>query len=73
MLTLHKSKSENYDITNIRNSSDSHIYWKNHFHKNPINFRIYADFEADNEIDKSRIGKNQLIFINKIQYLMVIL
>ena len=47
---------------------------KKHFHKNPLNFRIYAGFEADNEIDKSSIGKKkQLIFINKTQYLMVII
>ena len=29
----------------------------NHFHKNPICFGIYADFEADKEIDNSSIGK----------------
>ena len=29
---------------------------KKHFHKNPLYFRIYADFEADNEIDNSSIG-----------------
>ena len=29
---------------------------KKHFHKNPLCFRIYADFEADNEIDNSSIG-----------------
>ena len=26
------------------------------FHKNPLCFRIYADFEADNEINNSSIG-----------------
>ena len=26
------------------------------FHKNPLYFRIYADFEADNEKDKSIVG-----------------
>ena len=26
------------------------------FHKNPLHFRINADFEADNEIDGSKIG-----------------
>ena len=25
------------------------------FHKNPLYFRIYADFEADNEIDSTHI------------------
>ena len=29
---------------------------KKHFHKNPLYFRIYADFEADNEIHDARIG-----------------
>ena len=29
---------------------------KKHFHKNPLYFRIYADFEADNEKDNSSIG-----------------
>ena len=35
----------------------NHIFiGKNIFHKNPLYFRIYADFEADNEIDNSSIG-----------------
>ena len=34
--------------TSIRTSPQSHFYWKNHFHKNPLYFGIYADFEADN-------------------------
>ena len=29
---------------------------KKHFHKNPLYFRIYADFEADNEKHNSNIG-----------------
>ena len=29
---------------------------KKHFQKNPLYFRIYADFEADNEKDNSIIG-----------------
>ena len=56
MLMLHKPKSENIDITTIRTSSESHIHWKKHFHKNPIYFKIYADFEADNEKDNSSVG-----------------
>ena len=39
MLTLHKPKCENKDITTIETSSNSH----------PLYFRIYADLEADNE------------------------
>ena len=56
MLRIHKPKCENNDITTIRTSPDSHIHWKNHFHKNSFYFRIYADFEADNEKDKSIVG-----------------
>ena len=49
MLKLHKPKCENNDITTIRTLNESHLHWKKHFHKNPLHFRIYADFEADNE------------------------
>ena len=57
MLRLHKPKCENNDITTIRTSPESHLHWKKHFHKNPLFFRIYADFEGDNEKDNSIIGK----------------
>jgi len=57
MLIKHKEKREkNQEVTTIRTSSESHLLWKNHFHKNPLYFRIYADFEADNEKDNSCIG-----------------
>ena len=56
MLMLHKPKCENNDITTIRTSNESHLNWKKHFHKNPLYFRIYADFEADNEKVISIIG-----------------
>ena len=56
MLRIHKPKCENNDKTTIRTSSDSHLHWKNHFQKNPLYFRIYADFEADNEKDRSIVG-----------------
>ena len=45
------------NICSIRTSSESHIHWNEHFHKNPLSFRSYADFEADNEINKSTIVK----------------
>ena len=54
---IHKLKCDNNDLTTIRTSSESHIYWKKLFHRNPLCFRTYADFEADNEIDNSSIGK----------------
>ena len=56
MLKLHKPKCENNDITTIRTSSESHLHWKKYFHKNRLYFRIYADFEADNEKNNSNIG-----------------
>ena len=45
------------DITTIGTSNESHLHWKKHFHKNPLDFRIYADFEADNEKDNSSVGE----------------
>ena len=56
MLKLHKPKCENNHITTIRTSSESHLHWKKHFLKNPLYYRIYADFEADNEKDNSIVG-----------------
>ena len=56
MLMKHKPKCENNDITTMKTSSESHIHWKKHFHKNPLCFRVYGDFEADNEKDNSIIG-----------------
>ena len=55
MLKLHKSKFENNDITTIRTSSESHPHWIEYFHKNPLSFGIYSDFEADNEKVNSSI------------------
>ena len=56
MLMLRKQKCGEDKLTTIRTSLDSHICWKNHFHRNPLYFRIYADFEADKEIVTSSIG-----------------
>ena len=56
MLTKHKQKGGDDNITTIKTSNESNLRWKNQFHKNPIYFRIYADFEADNEKDNSIIG-----------------
>ena len=55
-LINHKEKSGDDKTCTVRTSNESHLYWKRHFHKNPLNFRIIADFEADNEIDGSNIG-----------------
>ena len=71
MLKLQKQKCEKNDINTFRTSPESHLYWKRHFHKNSLYFRMCADFEADNEKDNTDIGKKTLIFINKNRYLMV--
>ena len=49
MLMKHKQKCGEDNKTTIKTSNESHLHWKNHFHKNALTFRIYADFEADNE------------------------
>ena len=59
MLNLHKPKRKNNIIMTIRTSNESHIPWKKHFHKNPLYFRLYADFEADNE--KGKITEKDII------------
>ena len=64
MLSKHKPKCENNDITSIKTSNESHLFWKKYFHKNLLYFRIYADFEADNEKDNTCIG-NKTINIYK--------
>ena len=56
MLMKHKEKCGDDNVTTNKTSNESHLHWKTHFHKNPLFFRIYADFEADNEKDNSIIG-----------------
>ena len=56
MSMLYKPKFENIASTTIRTSNESHLYWKRHFHKNPLYFGVCADFEAENEKDNSIIG-----------------
>ena len=51
-----KPKCENNDITTIRKSLEAHLHSEDHFHKNPLYFRIYADFEAENAIHNSETG-----------------
>ena len=51
MLMKHKQKCGEDNITTIKTSNESHIHWKKQFHKNPLYFGVYADFEADNEKD----------------------
>ena len=40
----------------MRTSPESPLHWKHHFLRNPLYFRIYADFEADIEKDNSSVG-----------------
>ena len=56
MLIKHKQICGKDNITTIRTSNESHLHWKKYFHRNPFYFRIYADFETDNEKDNSNIG-----------------
>ena len=56
LLMKHKQKRGVDNITTIRTSSESFFHWKKHFLKNPLYFRVYADFEADNEKAKSSVG-----------------
>ena len=55
-LKNHKEKCEDDNICTIRTSNETHIFWKKHCHMNPLYFRVYADFEANNEKDISKIG-----------------
>ena len=55
-LIKHKEKCGDDNICTIRTSNESHLFWKKPFHKNPLYFRIIADFEADNEKDDYKIG-----------------
>ena len=45
-----------HDITTIKTSNEPYTHGDKHCHKNLVYFRIYADFEADNEIDDTYIG-----------------
>ena len=65
MLIEHKDKcKQKQEITTITTSDETHLYWKNHFQKNPSCFWIIADFESVNEIDNSSIG-NKIINLYK--------
>ena len=55
-LVNHKEKCGDDNICTIRTSSEPHLSWKKQFQKNPMIFKIIADFEADNEIDGSSVG-----------------
>ena len=56
ILIKHKQQCGEKEISSVRTSLEAHLYRKIHFHKNPIFFRVHADFGADNEKDNSSIG-----------------
>ena len=73
VLTEHKRRSNQHEITSIKTSIASYFYWKKYLHKNPLYFRLHADFEADNHIKNSDIGEKQLIILSKAHYIIVII
>ena len=54
MLIKHKNLCK--ENQQLKTSPNSHIFWNNYFQKNKLCFRIYADFEADNEKENTSIG-----------------
>ena len=50
----------------LEHSNETHLHWKKHFHKNPIYFRIYGYFEADNEKDNSIVGNKTTNIYKKV-------
>ena len=62
VLKNHMQNCGQEGITSIRLGNESHIYWKKHFHKESLNFRIYANFEADNGFDSSIMGNKITTF-----------
>ena len=70
-LINHKRKCGDDNICTIRTPNELHFQWNKHFYKNPLYFRIMADFEADNEKEDIVIG-NKTTKIYK-QNLVIIL
>ena len=65
MIIRHKQQCIRKEKTSINTSPESHLRWKNHFYKNPFNFRVYANFEADNEKEDSKAVCNKTTNIYK--------
>ena len=51
----HEQTCRQQEITAIKTSDKSHMFWNEKFYKYPLKFRIYADFEDNNEIDLSNL------------------
>ena len=50
----HKQQCIQKEIISIATSPESNLHWKNDFHKNPLYFRVYVDFEAYIEKEDSK-------------------
>ena len=60
----HKQRCYQQELTSIKTSNESPLHWKKHFPKNCSYLRLYADFEADNEIDIYSIADKTNIIYN---------
>ena len=65
MIIKHKQHCIQKQKTSNKTSPESHLLRKNQFNKNPLYFRIYTDFEADNEKEDSKAGCNKINNIYK--------
>ena len=52
-------KSNQQEITAIKTSTESHLHWKDYFHKKPLFLRIYANFDLAVEIGIFWIGEKR--------------
>ena len=56
MIFERKQQCDRKEISNKKTASESHLHWKDQFHKNRLYFRFFVDFEADKEFNNSSIG-----------------
>ena len=52
----HKQQCDQEEVTSIKTSNESHLYFEKYFQNNPVIFMIYAYLVADNEKDISNRG-----------------
>ena len=55
-LIKHKQKCEQRELTSIKVSNESHIFWIKYFHNDALYFSTYVDVKADNESIISNMG-----------------
>ena len=51
VIIRHKQRCDQQEKISFKTSNESRLHWKKYFHRNSVCFRIFADFEADNEIE----------------------